>query len=156
MQDLLTRISDYHDTDEFSELIAEAQRQGASLDPGEPTAAIALVIAEPRSYYSATKSSNPYCKEWKAAADKEFNAQIINDTWYLVPLPPGCRAIGCMWVFKVKRDGHGEIIKFKARICARGDHQIYEVDYSETFAPTVRYTTLRILLALACFYDMFL
>ena len=142
VQDLLSRISQNHNADEFSELIAEAQRQGASLDPGEPTAAlIARVIPEPRSYYSATSSSNPHCKEWKAAADKEFNAQLTKGTWYLVRLPSGCRAIGCMWVFKVKRDGNGEIIKFKARICARGDHQIYEVDYSETI---LSISTLRV------------
>ena len=59
-----------------------------------------------------------------------------------------------MWRFKVKRDADGSIIKYKARLCARGDQQTSGIDYSETFAPTVRYTTLRVLLALACYHDL--
>jgi hypothetical protein len=50
--------------------------------------------------------------------------------------------IGCVWVFKVKRDSNREMLKFKARVCARGDRQTREIDYNETFAPTLRYTTL--------------
>jgi hypothetical protein len=59
-----------------------------------------------------------------------------------------------MWRFKVKRDADGSIIKYKARLCARGDQQTNGIDYNETFAPTVRYTTLRVLLALACYHDL--
>ena len=59
-----------------------------------------------------------------------------------------------MWRFKVKRDADGSIIKYKARLCARGDQQTSGVGYSEYFAPTVRYNTLRVLLALACYHDL--
>jgi histone deacetylase 1/2 len=62
------------------------------------------------------------------------------------------RVIGCSWKFKIKRDNNGAIIKYKARLVARGDMQ--SVDYSSVFAPTVRYTTLRVLLALACHHDL--
>ena len=62
------------------------------------------------------------------------------------------RVIGCSWKYKVKRDSSGSILKYKAHIVARGDMQ--DLDYSSVFAPTVRYTTLHILFALACYHDL--
>lgn len=52
-------------------------------------------------------------------------------------------------MFKVKRSSEGEINRYKARLCAKGFAQIKGVDYSETYAPTTRYDTIRILLAIA-------
>jgi len=69
-------------------------------------------------------------------------------------MPRDSHVIGCLWIFKVKRDSHGEILKFKARVCARGDQQTHEIDYNNFFAPTLRYTTLRVLLSLACSFDL--
>jgi hypothetical protein len=58
------------------------------------------------------------------------------------------RVIGCSWKFK--RDSSGAIIKCKARLAARGDMQ--HLDFAFVFAPTVRYTTHRVLLAIVCHY----
>jgi hypothetical protein len=69
-------------------------------------------------------------------------------------MPLDKRVIGSLWIFKLKRDSNGQVIEFKARVCARGDQQTYEVDYHETFVPTLRYTTLRLLLSLACSLDL--
>ena len=69
-------------------------------------------------------------------------------------MPRDRHVIGCLWIFKVKRESHGEILKFIARVCARGDHQNREFDYIETCAPILRYTTLRVLLSLACSFDL--
>jgi hypothetical protein len=68
--------------------------------------------------------------------------------------PQNAKIIGYMWRFKVKRDADGSIIKCKARLCARGDQQTNGIDYNETFAPTVRHTALRVLLAVACYHDL--
>jgi hypothetical protein len=65
-------------------------------------------------------------------------------------MPLDKRVIGSLWIFKLKRDSNGKVLKFKARVYARGDQQTYEVDYNETFAPTLRYTTLKVMLSLAC------
>eukprot|EP00956_Cyclotella_meneghiniana_P030803 scaffold78713_cov46-Cyclotella_meneghiniana.AAC.1 len=54
------------------------------------------------------------------------------------------------WAFKIKRFPDGLIKKYKARFCARGDKQIEGVDYFETYAPVVRWTTIRLLLILEC------
>jgi hypothetical protein len=72
-----------------------------------------------------------------------------NDTWSLVDLPSGHRPIGLKWVFKVKRDERGAIIKHKARLVAKGYVQRYGVDYDEVFAPVARLESARLLLALA-------
>ena len=69
-------------------------------------------------------------------------------------LPFGRKAIGCTWVYKTKRGKSGEAIKRKARLCFRGDRQKFGVDYQAVFAPTVKYQTLRTLLALVAYYDL--
>ena len=69
-------------------------------------------------------------------------------------MPLDKRVIGSLRIFKIKRDSNGRVLKFKARVCARGDQQTYEVDYNETFAPTIRYTTPRVLMSLACSFDL--
>jgi hypothetical protein len=53
------------------------------------------------------------------------------------------------WAFKCKRYPDGRIRKFKARFCARGDRQIEGIDFFDTFAPVVNWTTVRLLLILS-------
>ena len=79
----------------------------------------------------------------------ELKALNENNTWTLVPLPPGERAIGCRWVFAVKTDHNGEVQRYKARLVAKGYSQRENVDFFETFAPVVRYESIRILLSIA-------
>ena len=69
-------------------------------------------------------------------------------------LPFGRKAIGCTWVYKTKRGKSGEVVKRKARLCFRGDRQKFGVHYQAVFAPTVKYQTLRTVLALAAYYDL--
>ncbi|KAF0905494.1 hypothetical protein E2562_004459 [Oryza meyeriana var. granulata] len=72
-----------------------------------------------------------------------------NQTWRLVPLPPGHRPIGLKWVYKVKKNAAGEVIKHKARLVAKGYVQQPGVDFDEVFAPVARIESVRLLLALA-------
>ena len=68
--------------------------------------------------------------------------------------PKGRTPIGCRWVLKIKRGKVGEIIKYKARLVAKGFKQIYGVDFSHTFAPTVKMSAVRSILTLAATKDM--
>lgn len=87
--------------------------------------------------------------------DDEYRAQIENNTWELVELPPGRKAIGCKWIFKTKEDERGNIVRHKARLVAQGFNQKYGVDFDEVFAPVAKQVTLRTLLTVASRRQMF-
>lgn len=74
---------------------------------------------------------------------------IDNGTWELATLPAGHRTIGLKWVFKVKKDPTGNIIKHKARLMAEGYALRHGWDFDEVFAPVMRMETVWLLLALA-------
>jgi hypothetical protein len=86
---------------------------------------------------------------WHVAMKAEMDAVEKNRTWELVDLPRGHRAITIKWVFKLKRDEVGVIIKNKARLVARGFLQREGIDFDDAFAPVARMESVRLLLALA-------
>ena len=98
--------------------------------------------------------NGPAANLWKAAADVEMDSILKNETWDLVDLPPGKTAIGSKWVFKTKTNADGSINKHKARLVAQGYAQQHGIDYEETFAPVVKYESLRAVLAIANQHNM--
>ena len=109
-------------------------------------------VIEPRSMEEAMSSD--CSKEWKAAADAEYESLILNDTWELTELPPGRKPVGCKWIFRLKYGSSGNIERFKGRVVAKGYSQKYGIDYDETFSPVVRFSSVRTLLAYAVENDM--
>ena len=90
---------------------------------------------------------------WEEAILGEMRSIDGHGTWILVDLPDGVNLVSCKWVFAVKsKDGF--VIRFKARLVARGFSQQYGVDFTETYSPVVKYRTLRILLALITIHDL--
>ena len=81
--------------------------------------------------------------------EAEMGSIEENKTWCLVDLPPGHKPIGLKWVFKVKRDEHGAIVKHKARLVAKGYVQQPGIDFEEVFAPVARLESMHLLLAVA-------
>jgi transposase InsO family protein len=96
--------------------------------------------------------SRPDAKEWRAAAQAEYDSLQEAGTYDLVELPRGRTAVGNKWVFKVKQLADGNT-KYKARLVAKGFTQQPGIDYRETYAPVVRFASLRALLALAACYN---
>ena len=67
-------------------------------------------------------------------------------TWKLVDRPKDRKVIGCRWVYVIKYGPNGDILRYKARLVAQGYSQIPGLDYSDTFSPTVRLDSLRVIL----------
>lgn len=80
---------------------------------------------------------------------EEMKAIGDNQTFELVNPPFGCCPIGLKWVYKVKPDKHGAIVKHKGRLVARGFVQREGIDFEEVFAPVPQMESFRLLLALA-------
>lgn len=102
------------------------------------------VADEPASFEDAEQEA---C--WRQAMREEMKAIVENNTWELAALPAGHRAIGLKWVFKIKRDENGKVVRHKARLVAKGFVQRAGIDYDEVFAPVARLESVRVMLALA-------
>jgi histone deacetylase 1/2 len=83
-----------------------------------------------------------------APMEKEYGKLVGLEVWELVEPPPGVNIISCKWVYAVKYDTAGEVIKWKVRLVARGFQQIPSVDFFETYVGVVRYESLQMLWAI--------
>ncbi|CAI5977190.1 unnamed protein product [Closterium sp. NIES-64] len=114
---------------------------------GDPDA---LDIPTPRSYAEAVEG--PYSSQWQAAMDAEMASWKSTGTYVDAVPPPGANIVSGMWIFRVKRPP-GSPPVFKARYVARGFSQRQGVDYFQTFSPTLKMTTLQVLLHIAAQRD---
>ncbi|CAI5945109.1 unnamed protein product [Closterium sp. NIES-65] len=138
------------DRQEEFQCLAAASPHLASvlLDPeGDPDA---LDIPTPRSYAEAIEG--PYSSQWQAAMDAEMASWKSTSTYVDAVPPPGANIVSGMWIFRVKRPPCSPPV-FKARYVARGFSQRQGVDYFQTFSPTSKMTTLRVLLHVAAHRD---
>lgn len=79
----------------------------------------------------------------------EYNAQIENNTFELVPPTPHQHVIPTKWIHTLKYLPNGVLRRYKSRWVARGYNQEYGIDYAETFSPVVKTLTIRLVLQLA-------
>ncbi|KAH3899240.1 uncharacterized protein SCDLUD_004673 [Saccharomycodes ludwigii] len=96
----------------------------------------------PQNFSAALKGPNG--KKWKSACQQELNSLVENHTFDLVSPPSDTKTIGSRWVFTIKDSG-----LYKARLVAQGFTQRAGIDYNETFAPVIRYSSVRLFLAVA-------
>ena len=101
---------------------------------------------EPTTYREAIES--PVSDKWIEAMKSEMQSMYNNQVWTLVDPSESAKVIDCNWIFKFKT---GNI--FKGRLVAKGFKQTHGIDYDETFSPAVKLKSIRILLAIAAYYD---
>ena len=100
----------------------------------------------PMNYKDAVSTHDS--EAWKDAMNEEIQALKSNDTYELIYLPDGRSTVGSKWVYSVKL-GPNDEEKYKARLVAKGYSQVEGIDYQETFSPTAKITSVRMLLQLA-------
>jgi len=111
-----------------------------------------IVTNEPRTYYEALCSL--YSSECECVIKAKYIQLLKAGVFKWVDkLPAGKKAIGSYIVFKEKLDEHGNHIKFKAHIVAKGFSQVTGKDFTENFSSIAKFTTLQIFLALAVYLD---
>jgi hypothetical protein len=114
------------------------------LDVDTDEEATPTVMEEPSCYREAVGQL-----AWKDAMVKEIESIEKNATWSLTTLLVGQKAIGLKWVFKLKKNSDGEVIKHKAHLVAKGYAQEQGINFNEVFAPVSRLDIVRVILALA-------
>lgn len=118
-------------------------------DEGARKAEVAFYMSDvPRNYKEAIECDES--KRWNDAIEAEFNAHKRNNTWTAVPRKPDMKVISTKWVFAKKRNEHGEVTRWKARLVALGFLQMYGVDFFETYAAVANMNSIRILLSVCC------
>ena len=92
-------------------------------------------------------------KYWKSAVTKVQTLEKM-DAWDVVDRPQEKNVLDGTWTFKLKRYPDGLIKKFKARFCARGEHQFKGVDFFETYVPVLQCTAVWLVLILEVLLDL--
>ena len=106
---------------------------------------------EPTTYQKAMLG--PDSESWLEAMRSEMQSMYDNQVWTLIDPPEGTKTIGCKWVFEMKTDMDGNLHTFKAWLVAKGFKQTHGIDYDEIFSPVAMLKSIRILIAIAMYYD---
>ncbi|GJU26304.1 retrovirus-related pol polyprotein from transposon TNT 1-94 [Tanacetum coccineum] len=101
-----------------------------------------LSKVEPKNFQSAATED---C--WFQAMQDEIHEFDRLDVWELVPPPDSAMIIALKWIYKVKLDEYGDVLKNKARLVAKGFRQEEGLDFEESFAPVARLEAIRIFIA---------
>ncbi|GKA19285.1 retrovirus-related pol polyprotein from transposon TNT 1-94 [Tanacetum coccineum] len=101
-----------------------------------------LSKVEPKNYTSAVTED---C--WFQAMQEEIHKFDRLDVWELVPPPDSAMIFALKWIYKVKLDEYGDVLKNKARLVAKGFRQEEGLDFEESFAPVARLEAIKISIA---------
>jgi Reverse transcriptase (RNA-dependent DNA polymerase) len=96
-----------------------------------------------------TAMNGPHAAGFWKACQTEIDTLTEKGCWDIVPRPANRPIVSGTWAFRIKRFPDGSMRKLKARFCARGYEQTEGVDFTETFAPVVNWTTVRFLLMMS-------
>ena len=119
-------------------------------------ALVTKLLALPNTPHTIEEAlASPEKESWRVAIESEMKSLIKNGTWKEIDrLPNGRKALPCKWIFKIKLNSTGGIERFKARLVIKGFKQIEGLDYTETFAPVAKFSTIRLILAVAASLDL--
>ncbi len=103
-------------------------------------------------YKQAVKS--PLCDKWKMTMKNEIQSLKNNNTWDIVNVLLNQHVLKECWVYKVKRDAHGQVSRYKAHWVVKDYEQQFDIDYDQIFVSVVKLQTYKTLFTLAAHYDL--
>ncbi|GJY77195.1 zinc finger, CCHC-type containing protein [Tanacetum coccineum] len=109
-------------------------------------------IDDPKTFDEAMKSQDVVF--WKEAINDEMDSIMGNNTWVLTDLLPGCRPIGCKWIFKRKVKVDRTVEKFKARLVIQDFKQKSWIDYFDTYSLVARISIIRLVIAMESIHNL--
>ncbi|GJW28879.1 zinc finger, CCHC-type containing protein [Tanacetum coccineum] len=137
---------------------------GGSVVPEKVTKEVAQdEVSDQRSYCFNVEDDPKIFDEAIKSQDVAFGKEAINDemdsimgnnTWVLVDLPPGCKLLGCKWIFKRKFKVDGTIEKLNARLVIQGFRRKSRIDYFDTYALVTHISTIRLLIAVTLIHNL--
>jgi hypothetical protein len=108
----------------------------------EEIALLAVTCEEPKTYSEVINSELK--NEWIEAINRELSSIYSHDTWETASsVGEEVTPLTSKWIFKIKRDEHGDISSFKARLVIRGFEQEHGINFDEVFSPVLKTNTLR-------------
>ena len=150
----MTQIDRYSNPDAYEAQLAYHAELQTCYDTGSPD------VIDPRAYTAKYRKSNdpdnpnfhqamsgPHSADYITAMKLEISTLMKQNTWTMIERSKDMNVLKGTWAFKLKRLPDGTAYRFKARFCARGDLQEEGVDYFETYAPVVQWSTIRLLLS---------
>ncbi len=109
-------------------------------------------IIESTTYKQAVKL--PLCDKWKMTMKNEIQSLKNNNTWDIVNMLLNQHVLKGRWVYKVKRDAHGQVSRYKAHWVVKGYEQQFDIDYDQIFVSVIKLQTYKTLFTLAAHYDL--
>lgn len=140
------RINEISDPEDVPELIRNVEGIEFHDNPEEYAAIADLSLKQ--------AFTQPDSSEWREAYKSEISSIIENKTFRIIDRPKNVNVIGCKVVLKEKLKADGSVERKKARLVVQGYNQREGEDFNETFAPVVRISSIRTIMALAVEYDM--
>ncbi|GKA36784.1 retrovirus-related pol polyprotein from transposon TNT 1-94 [Tanacetum coccineum] len=101
-----------------------------------------LTSVEPKNFKQAMTEPS-----WIDAMQEEIHEFERLEVWELVPCPDNVFLIKLKWIYKVKTDESGEVLKNKARLVTQGFRQEKGTNFKESFASVARIQAIRIFVA---------
>ena len=151
-----TPISEYdHETSE--QVTTETRRSTRVRSTpewyGNPVLEVMVLDHDELANYEDAMMS-PDSAKWLEAMKSEMRSIYENKVWTLIDLANDRRAIEIKWIFKRKTDADSSVTIYKARIVAKGFRQVQGVDHNEIFSLISMLKSVRIMLAIAAFYEI--
>ena len=90
-----------------------------------------------------------YRDKWEAGEQEELRSIEKHAVWRKQVPPPGTKILPLKWIYRVKRNRMGEVVRWKCRLVAQGFFQVFGEDYDQSCSPVAKFTSIRTVLAIS-------